>query len=56
LVAVIIYCVAACDTFGVPEIIPVVVFNINPSGNDGDTNHEATEPVTVGILLEITTP
>jgi hypothetical protein len=56
LVAVTTYCVAACDTAGVPDIIPVKVSIINPEGNEGDTDQEFTEPVTVGVLFAITTP
>jgi hypothetical protein len=56
LVAVIKYCVSPVDSVGVPDMTPVVVSNVSPAGNEGDTDQEDIEPVTVGVLFEITTP
>ena len=36
-VAVTVYGAEGVITVGVPEIIPVVVFNVNPAGNAGET-------------------
>jgi hypothetical protein len=33
-VAVIVNCVVEITVVGVPEIVPVVVFNVNPAGSD----------------------
>ena len=41
LVASITYSVSACDTVGVPEITPVVEFNDNPDGSEGDDDDNA---------------
>jgi hypothetical protein len=56
LVAVIVYSTVPCDAVGVPDMIPVTASIINPAGNEGDTAHNDTEPVTIGILFEIGKP
>src|SRR5690606_8178039 len=44
------------STVGVPEIIPVVVLNINPAGRDGLMLYESTFPSTAGTSGVMVTP
>ena len=35
---------------GVPQIVPLLVSNVNPDGSDGEIDHVTTAPpVTVGV-------
>lgn len=36
-----------------PDITPVVLFRINPVGNEGTTEYVIPDPVTVGVLYAI---
>ena len=56
LLAVMINVVADCSALGVPDMTPVVVFSVSPSGSIGSTDHEVAVPVMVGVLLAITVP
>jgi hypothetical protein len=47
--AVIVKVVAAEAAAGVPEMTPVTGLMVNPAGNAGLTEYDATDPVTVGI-------
>jgi hypothetical protein len=47
--AVIVKLVAAEAAAGVPEMTPVTGFMVNPAGNAGLTEYDATDPVTAGI-------
>jgi hypothetical protein len=42
------YGVFAEIAVGVPEIVPVELFRLNPAGKAGLTEYEVTVPVTVG--------
>jgi hypothetical protein len=47
--AVIVKVVAAEAAVGVPEMTPVTGLMVNPAGNAGLIEYDATDPVTVGI-------
>ena len=54
LVAVIVYDVVELIEVGVPHILPLVVPNDNPDGNEGLIDQEETSPpVFAGLICEI---
>jgi hypothetical protein len=55
-VAVTVYEASATAAVGVPEIVPVPVFKLNPAGSAGLTPYEFTVPVTMGVSDVIALP
>jgi hypothetical protein len=47
--ALIVKVVGPDAAVGVPEMAPVTGLMVNPAGNAGLTEYDATDPVTVGI-------
>ena len=41
---------------GVPEIAPVEVSNERPAGSAGETDHEVTTPLTLGVTVVMAVP
>ena len=55
-VAVIVNKVLGIACVGVPEILPVFVSKLSPSGSCLSIEYDATKPVTVGLKVLIAVP